>query len=124
MKVTIVSVVPSPYQRDLFQALNRQPGIELKVFYLEAAAPDSPWPEATLQSWETVLPGSTLGTGRVRCHFNWQMPALDTADIVVINLPYPTDAPIITTVPPFIQLPDGSVVPIYGIEMFGNVRGT
>lgn len=85
MKVSILSVVPSPYQRDLFAALERKLTGNLQVFYLEETAPDSPWPRESLASWEHILPGRTLGRGRVRCHFNWQLPSFDSADIVIIN---------------------------------------
>lgn len=85
MKIAILSVVPSPYQRDLFRALSDQPGIQLEVYYLEAAAPDSPWPEATLAAWEHILPGKTLGRYRVRCHFNWNLPSFNDVDLVIVN---------------------------------------
>jgi lysophospholipase L1-like esterase len=42
------------------------------------------------------------------------LATMTSADIVVINLPYATDAPIINTVSPFLTLADGSVVPIIG----------
>ena len=85
MNVIVISVVPSPYQRDLFQALAARPDLKLNVFYLEESAPDSPWPKSPLEEWESILPGQTLGRGRVRCHLNWHLPTFDDADIVVIN---------------------------------------
>ena len=85
MNVTFVSVVPSPYQRDLFKAIHSVDEIELSVYYLESAAPDSPWPAAELRDWEKVLPGWCAGKGRVRSHCNWQLPDLPYEDVVVVN---------------------------------------
>jgi glycosyltransferase involved in cell wall biosynthesis len=85
VKVAFVSVVPSPYQRDLFRALAARPEVELSVFYLEAAAPDSPWPEKALAPFEKVLRGTWLALGAARCHVNWPLPALREFDVVVMN---------------------------------------
>ena len=85
MKVAFVSVVPSPYQRDLFRALAARAEVELSVFYLEAAAPDSPWPEKALAPYEQILPGTWLPLGAARCHVNWSLPALRHYDVVVMN---------------------------------------
>ena len=85
MKVAFVSVVPSPYQRDLFRALAERPEVELSVFYLEAAAPDSPWPEKALAGYERVLRGTWLPLGAARCHANWPLPKLRDHDVVVMN---------------------------------------
>jgi glycosyltransferase involved in cell wall biosynthesis len=80
-----VSVVPSPYQRDLFRALSERPEIDLRVFYLEASAPDSPWPEKALASYETVLPGFWFPVGHARCHWNWRLPDWRQFPILVCN---------------------------------------
>ncbi len=80
-----VSVVPSPYQRDLFRALAERPEIDLRVFYLESASPDSPWPEKPLAPFETVLPGFWFPIGHARCHWNWRMPDWRDFDILVCN---------------------------------------
>jgi glycosyltransferase involved in cell wall biosynthesis len=84
-RVAFVSVVPSPYQRDLFQALAQREEINLRVFYLEAAAPDSPWPEKPLANYESILPGRWFALGQARCHWNWPLPDLRTFDLVVMN---------------------------------------
>jgi glycosyltransferase involved in cell wall biosynthesis len=84
-QVAFVSVVPSPYQRDLFQALASRPDVGLSVFYLEAASPDSPWPRKPLESYEKVLRGFWFGISPMRCHLNWPLPDLDRFDIVVMN---------------------------------------
>jgi len=84
-RVAFVSVVPSPYQRDLFQALSQRDEISLRVFYLEAAAPDSPWPEKPLAPYESILPGRWYPIGKARVHWNWPLPDLCDFDLVVMN---------------------------------------
>jgi glycosyltransferase involved in cell wall biosynthesis len=85
MKVAFVSVVPSPYQRDLFRALAQRTEVDLSIFYLEAAAPDSPWPQKPLETYEKILRGFWFSIGSARCHVNWPLPALKDFDIVVMN---------------------------------------
>jgi glycosyltransferase involved in cell wall biosynthesis len=84
-RVAFVSVVPSPYQRDLFAALAGRSDIEPSVFYMEPSSPDSPWPEKSLAQYEKVLPGFWLPVGSARVHVNWGIPALDQYDVVVVN---------------------------------------
>lgn len=84
-RAAFVSVVPSPYQRDLFAALAERPEIDLRVFYLEAASPDSPWPEKPLAPYESVLPGFWFPLGKARCHWNWRLPAGRDFDLLVCN---------------------------------------
>jgi glycosyltransferase involved in cell wall biosynthesis len=84
MKAAFVSVVPSPYQRDLFHALAQRPEVDLSVFYLEAASPDSPWPQKALETYEKILPGFWFPIGSARCHVNWP-PHLRQFDVVVMN---------------------------------------
>ena len=85
LKVSIFSVVPSPYQRDLFYALSSYPEVDLNVYYLEGSYPDNPWPEKTLHSYEQVLPGRCMIWGTSRFHWNWYLPRLKNADVVVFN---------------------------------------
>ena len=84
-KVAFVTIVPSPYQRDLFGALAAREEIDLSVFYLESAAPDSPWPDKELRAFEKVLPGSWFQLGSVRAHVNWPIPDLSDSDFVVLS---------------------------------------
>jgi glycosyltransferase involved in cell wall biosynthesis len=81
----IVSVVPSPYQRDLFHALARRPDVRLKIYYLERSAPDSPWPEEPLQPYETILPGFWVSVAGARFHVVSQHPRLDQHQFLVLN---------------------------------------
>jgi glycosyltransferase involved in cell wall biosynthesis len=85
MKAHFLSVVPSPYQRDLFAALARRPEIDLRVDYLEAASPDSPWPAKPLAAYERVLPGLHLACRGARFHLNRMPSDLIAADVVVLN---------------------------------------
>jgi glycosyltransferase involved in cell wall biosynthesis len=84
-RVAIFSVVPSPYQRDLFQALAKRPELELSVFYQERQPDDSPWPEEKLESYERVLPGFYWRLGRIRSHWNWGLPRAEAFDLWVVN---------------------------------------
>lgn len=85
MKLGALSVVPSPYQRDLFRALADHDDVVLEVAYLEDAAPDSPWPREPLAPFESILPGRTFGNGRVRCHANSQLPDPHRFDAYIVN---------------------------------------
>ncbi len=83
--MAFVSITPTPYQRDLFAALAQRPEVELRVFYMEKAAPDSPWPERPLAPYEKYLAGFWLGLGTRRVHFNWPLGDLRNYDVVVVN---------------------------------------
>lgn len=85
LHISFLSVVPSPYQRDVFGALAARDRFPLRVSYLEKAAPDSPWPQKPLSPWETVLPGFTLGRGRWRSHFNWRLPKPGPGEFWIVN---------------------------------------
>lgn len=85
IKAAFVTVVPSPYQRDILRALARQPEVDLSVYYLEESVPESPWPRQPLASYERVLPGFWFHLGSGRCHLNWSLPDLRSYDIVVMN---------------------------------------
>ena len=84
-KVAFVTIVPSPYQRDLFGALAARDEIDLSVYYLESAEPDSPWPEKALRPFEKILSGFLIPFGNVRAYLNWPLPDLSEADVVVLS---------------------------------------
>src|SRR5213593_2221834 len=84
-KALFITVVPSPYQRDLFGALARREDVDLSVCYMERASPDSPWPEKSLRSFERIMPGFWVPFGSARGHVNWELPSLCEADIVVLS---------------------------------------
>lgn len=85
LDIGIVSVVPSPYQRDLFQALADRKEFNLAVYYLERSSPDSPWPEPELRSYEQILPGFWTSVGGRRIHVVTRHPSLARHQVVVLN---------------------------------------
>src|SRR5262245_13708734 len=85
-RAIFITIVPSPYQRDLFGAIAAREDIELKVYYVEAASPDSPWPKKSLRPFEQVMPGFWLPfSGGARVHVNWALPDFSKADFVVLS---------------------------------------
>ena len=84
-RVLFITVVPSPYQRDLFRALAAREEIDLTVRYLEAASPDSPWPPTRLEPYERILPGFWVRFLGARWHVNWRLPKLSEYDFIVLN---------------------------------------
>ena len=84
-RVAFLSVVPSPYQRDIFAALARRDDVDLRVHYLEAAAPDSPWPVKPLPEGSQILRGFWFPIGSARCHVNLPLPDFRDRDLVVLN---------------------------------------
>lgn len=84
-KLVFVSVVPSPYQRDLFATLAARGRVPLQVYYLEQSADDSPWPVDPPAAWERILPGRTFGRGTWRSHLNWSLPAPVPRECWIVN---------------------------------------
>jgi glycosyltransferase involved in cell wall biosynthesis len=84
-RAAFLSVVPSPYQRDIFAALSRRDDVDLRVDYLEAAAPDSPWPEKELPNYSRILRGFWFSVGGARCHINLPLPDYRDRDLVILN---------------------------------------
>jgi glycosyltransferase involved in cell wall biosynthesis len=83
--VVFITIVGSPYQRDLVAALAARDDIDLSVCYMEAESPDSPWPDMPLRPFERVMPGFWVPFRGARCHFNWRLPSLAAADFVVLS---------------------------------------
>src|SRR5262249_45995851 len=84
-KAVFITIVPSPYQRDLFAALAARADVELSVYYMEAASPDSPWPEKCLRPFERIMPGFWVPFGSARGHVNWGLPDLSEQHVVVLS---------------------------------------
>jgi glycosyltransferase involved in cell wall biosynthesis len=84
-KALFVTIVPSPYQSDLFGALDARSDVDLSVCYMEAASPDSPWPERPLRPFERIMPGFWVPFGHARGHVNWRLPYLGEWDIIVLS---------------------------------------
>lgn len=87
MRILCFSVTPSPYQRNFFEALATQDGVNITVAYFEQVPDDSPWQFAELESWEEVLPGMVFGKGRVRCHWNLLLHEFSNYDVIIVNGP-------------------------------------
>ncbi|MBL4885648.1 MAG: glycosyltransferase family 4 protein [Planctomycetaceae bacterium] len=87
MKITFLTVMPSPYVQDLFAALNDDPRIDLRVLYMEQEAPDTHWGEQEMPSYAKVLPGRWIGFHGARIHINPTVRrelANHPADLVVV----------------------------------------
>ena len=85
IKALFVTIVPSPYQRDLFHALALREDVELSVYYMEASSPDSPWPKTKLETYERILPGFWIPAFGARWHANWALPEVARFDFVVLS---------------------------------------
>ena len=85
LDIGMISVVPSPYQRDLFQALADRKELSLAVYYLERSSPDSPWPEQELRPYEQVLSGFWTSVRGARVHVVTKHPSLARHQVVVLN---------------------------------------
>jgi glycosyltransferase involved in cell wall biosynthesis len=84
-RALFITIVPSPYQRDLFGALAQRDDVDLSVCYMEVESPDSPWPERPLRSFERIMPGFWLPVGSARGHVNWDLPDVSKHDFVVLS---------------------------------------
>jgi glycosyltransferase involved in cell wall biosynthesis len=84
-KALFITIVPSPYQRDLFGALAAREDVDLSVCYMEGGSPDSPWPEKSLRSFERIMPGFWLSFAGARVHLNWDLPDLASPDFVIVS---------------------------------------
>jgi glycosyltransferase involved in cell wall biosynthesis len=68
--VLFVTVMPSPYQRELFQALHSDGSIEVRVLYCARGASDRNWPITSLAAYEEFLPGRPIRGLGPSAHFN------------------------------------------------------
>jgi glycosyltransferase involved in cell wall biosynthesis len=90
LRVTFLTVMPSPYMRDLFEAMARDPRFELRVKYLEreaVAAPGVFWKDRPLPEYASVLPGRWYRFWRARVHVNAGVISSlrrDRAQVVVV----------------------------------------
>ncbi len=69
----------------MFEALSRQPEVDLTVYYWERAAPDSPWPEKAFRPFERLLKGRPITIFGSRFHFVWGAGSLDDYDVIILN---------------------------------------
>lgn len=66
----VLTVMPSPYQRELLDALAQRPGLDVHVRYCTATAPDRQWEPAPLPPHSRVLRGVPLHWISRCCWFN------------------------------------------------------
>ncbi len=74
--------------QDLFEAMSRDPRFQLRVYYLEMAAPDTYWGQQPLPDYAEVLPGRWFWFAGGRIHYNpgaAKRILHDDPDVVVIN---------------------------------------
>jgi glycosyltransferase involved in cell wall biosynthesis len=84
-KALFLTIVPSPYQRDLFGALAARNDVDLSVCYMHARSPENPWPEKPLRPFERIMPGFCLPLGGAQAHVNWGLPNVSEFDVVVLS---------------------------------------
>jgi glycosyltransferase involved in cell wall biosynthesis len=69
-RALFLTVMPSPYQRELFKALHSDGRMEIRILYCTPGAHDRNWSIPTLNPYENVLPGKTIGWLGPSAHFN------------------------------------------------------
>lgn len=70
MNLLFLTVIPSPYQRQLFQALDASGAVDLTVFYFTAGAHDREWKRPDLHPFEAILDGRTITRLGPSAHWN------------------------------------------------------
>ncbi len=60
IRTLVLTVMPSPYQRELFDAMAAHPGLDLRVLYYTAEAPDRQWGRPELPAYSRILPGRAV----------------------------------------------------------------
>ncbi|MEE4538576.1 MAG: glycosyltransferase family 4 protein [Erythrobacter sp.] len=88
MKMLFLTVMPAPYQRELFAALNEFPGVRAEVRYFTAMSQDRDWQDPILSPSEFVMPGRTLHRLGGSAHWNSSVISeikASHADLVVVS---------------------------------------
>lgn len=88
MKLLFLTVMPSPYQRQLFSGLAAADDIELEVRYYTVGAHDREWQAPDFEPFEAALPGRVISALGPSAHWNRsvisQIKEVD-ADLVVVS---------------------------------------
>ena len=87
-KVTFLTVIPSPYQRQLFRRIADSASFQIQVFYYAAQAGDRQWNVAELEDFEAILPGTTIRPLGSAAYFNPSVVralAQSRSDVVVVS---------------------------------------
>jgi glycosyltransferase involved in cell wall biosynthesis len=88
MKILFLTVMPAPYQRELFAAANRLYNFRVEVRYFTSMSHDRAWDEPILSSAEVVMPGKTLRQLGASAHWNHSVVSeikSSQADLVVVS---------------------------------------
>ena len=87
-RVLFLTVMPSPYQRELFKALRSDGRIGIRVLYYTNAAADRNWTVGPLSVCEEILPGRALGWLGRSAHLNRGIAGLlknDSSELFVLS---------------------------------------
>lgn len=88
MTLLFLTVMPSPYQRQLFTALAETPGMDIAARYFTGGAHDRAWKLPDMHPYEKVMPGRTLSRLGPSAHWNPEVMAEIDAinpDLVVVS---------------------------------------
>lgn len=89
-RILFLTVIPSPYQQQLFARLVESEAFDVRVLYYAMGAPDRQWSPPRLGSYETVMPGLKIGWrgGGAYTYFNpkvFRWVAEADADLIVVS---------------------------------------
>jgi len=87
LRAAFLTLMPSPYVQDLFEAIRTDGRIEPRVFYMEQSAPDTYWGRVSLPDYASYLPGRGFQVAGIRTHVNpgaWRTIAAWKPDVVVV----------------------------------------
>src|SRR5262245_23922364 len=87
-RILFLTVMPSPYQRQLFQALHLDGRMEIRVLYCARTVEDRNWSVASLSPYEKVLPGRAIRWLDRAAHFNPSIAKIlqnETSNLFVLS---------------------------------------
>jgi glycosyltransferase involved in cell wall biosynthesis len=87
-RVLFLTVMPSPYQRELFNALDSDGRTEIRVLYCARHVYGRNWHIPALNTYEEVLPGKTINWLGPSAHFNPGIIRIlrdDNSDLFVLS---------------------------------------
>lgn len=87
-RILFLTVIPSPYQRQLFDRLSKAQVFDVRVLYYSIGAHDRQWEHPELSAFESVMPGTRLRWMGGSAYLNprvlsWMSEA--NADVVVVS---------------------------------------
>lgn len=87
-RILFLTVIPSPYQRQLFDRMAKTQAFDIRVLYYAMGAHDRQWQQPELATFEAVMPGLKLRWlgGSAYCN-PWVLRAMSEvdADVVVVS---------------------------------------